>query len=253
MDTDLPTGMVVQHPGSYLRIVLQDSRNYYVFPGRGRRIALVIASTRFVFIRPVNASPIIMITILNWVALLIAVITSIGLLLQRDWRVGLGLLAIQYLSIFWLVQTHWPISMAAGKLVTGWMACAVLGMAQLNNNTSPVAEAAWPQGRLFRIFTAGIISAATFALSLRASSWLGLSLPIAWGSLLLTGMGLLQLGISAQPFRVSLGLLTILAGFEILYAAVESSTLVAALLSAINLGLALAGAYLLNMSQEGKA
>jgi hypothetical protein len=65
-------------------------------------------------------------------------------------------------------------------------------------------------------------------------------------------MGLLHLGISAQPFRVVLGLLTVLAGFEILYAAVESSTLVAALLSAINLSLALAGAYLVTMSKEGQ-
>ncbi|MGZ6347663.1 MAG: hypothetical protein ACXWNC_08890 [Anaerolineales bacterium] len=191
-----------------------------------------------------------MITILNWIALLIALITSIGLLLQRDWRVGLGLLATQYLSIFWLVQTHWPVSMAAGKLVTGWMACAVLGMAQLSNNYTEESEAAWPQGRLFRLFTAGINAAATFGLSLRAYNWLGLSLPVAWGSLLLAGMGLLHLGISAKPFRVVLGLLTVLAGFEILYAAVESSTLVAALLSAINLSLALAGAYLVNISKE---
>jgi hypothetical protein len=191
-----------------------------------------------------------MITILNWIALLIALATSLGVLLQRDWRVAIGLMATQYMSIFWLVQTHWPVSMAAGKLVTGWMACTILSMAQLNSDTTEETESSWPQGRLFRLFTGGIFIAATFALSLRASSWLGLSLPLAWGSLLLVGMGLLQLGISAQPFRVALGLLTVMAGFEILYAAVESSTLVAALLSAVNLGLALIGAYLLNMSQE---
>jgi hypothetical protein len=193
-----------------------------------------------------------MITVINWIALLIALVTSISLLLQRDWRWGIGLLATQYLSIFWLVQTHWPVSMAAVKLVTGWMVCAVLGIAQLNTSPAEKTEASWPQGRLFRLFTAGIIIATTFTLSLRASGWLGLSLPIAWGSLLLVGMGLLQLGISVQPFRVILGLLTAMAGFEILYAAVESSTMVAALLSVVNLGLALTGAYFLNMPQEEK-
>jgi hypothetical protein len=189
-------------------------------------------------------------TILNWFALLIAMVTSIGLLLHRDWRWGIGWLAIQYLSVFWLVQTHLPISMAAAKLVTGWMACAVLGIAQLNTNPAEETEASWPQGRLFRLFTSGIILTATFTLSLRASAWLGLGSPIAWGSLLLVGMGLLQLGISVLPFRVILGLLTVLAGFEILYASVESSTLVAALLSTVNLGLALTGAYFLNLPQE---
>lgn len=193
-----------------------------------------------------------MIPILNWVALILAMIASIGLLLQRDWRWGIGLLAIQYLSIFWLVQTHWSISMAAVKLVTGWMVCAVLGIAQLNTDATQENEAGWPQGRLFRLFAAGIVMATTFTFSLRATAWLGLSLPITWSSLLLIGMGLIQLGISAQPFRVVLGLLTVLAGFEILYAAVESSTLVAALLSTVNLGLALTGAYFLNKSQEEK-
>jgi hypothetical protein len=42
------------------------------------------------------------------------------------------------------------------------------------------------------------------------------------------------------------GLLTVLAGFEILYAAVEGSILVAALLCVVNLGVGLVGAYLLN-------
>jgi len=193
-----------------------------------------------------------MITILNWIAFLIVLVTSVGLLLQRDWRWGIGLLATQYLSIFWLVQSHWPVSMAAAKLVTGWMACAVLSIAQLNTHPAQETEASWPQGRLFRFFAAGIILAAAFALSLHTSGWLGITLAIVWSSLLLVGMGLLQLGVSTQPFRVTLGLLTVLAGFEILYAAVESSALVAALLSVVNLGLALSGAYFLNMSQEEK-
>lgn len=191
-----------------------------------------------------------MISILNWTALLVALATSIGLLLHQDWRWGVGLLAVQYISVFWLVQTHWPVSMAAAKLVTGWMACVILGMASINSETEGEIEASWPQGRLFRIFTSGIIVAASFALSLRASSWLGLGLPLSWASLLLIGMGLLQLGITARPIRVIFGLLTTLAGFEILYAAVESSVLVAALLSVVNLGLALSGAYFMNLTQE---
>jgi hypothetical protein len=66
-----------------------------------------------------------------------------------------------------------------------------------------------------------------------------------WGGLILIGIGLLHLGLTAQPLRVVLGLLTVLSGFEILYAAVESATLVAGLLAGVNLGLALVGAYLL--------
>ena len=62
---------------------------------------------------------------------------------------------------------------------------------------------------------------------------------------MLIGMGLLQLGFAPTALQTILGLLTTAAGFEIFYAVVEKSTLVAGLLSMTNLGLALAGAYLL--------
>jgi hypothetical protein len=41
------------------------------------------------------------------------------------------------------------------------------------------------------------------------------------------------------------GLLTVIAGFEVIYAAIETSVLVAGLLGVVNLGLALTGAYVL--------
>ena len=69
--------------------------------------------------------------------------------------------------------------------------------------------------------------------------------PVTAGSLLLIGLGLLHLGITAHILRVTIGLMTVLAGFEIIYSAVEGSVLVAALLAVINLGLALVGSYLL--------
>ncbi len=92
-----------------------------------------------------------------------------------------------------------------------------------------------------------------FCIIFESLQLVGAQSPNRMGSLLLAGMGLLQLGTSAQPFRVVLGLLTVLSGFEIIYAAVESSTLVAALLAAINLSLALTGAYLNKHVPRGKS
>ena len=187
---------------------------------------------------------------LNWAMLLLSIVTSTGLLLSRDWRWSLGLLAVQYLSIFWMVQAHWPIPMAAVKLVTGWMACAMLGIAHLRASRDKGTDDTWPHGQLFHVLAAGMILTVTYALSLRTVDWLGISLPVAWGGLLLIGLGLLHLGITSESFQVILGLLTVLTGFEILYSAVESSSLVAALLVIVNLGLAMAGAYFMNVTQE---
>jgi hypothetical protein len=63
-------------------------------------------------------------------------------------------------------------------------------------------------------------------------------------------MGLLHLGVTDHILRVTIGLMTVLSGFEILYATVEGSILVAALLAGINLGLALVGSYLLIASNS---
>ena len=67
-------------------------------------------------------------------------------------------------------------------------------------------------------------------------------------ALILIGMGLLHLGLSVHPMRVTLGLLITLAGFEVLYASLENSILVSGLLAVITLGLALTGSYLLSLN-----
>jgi hypothetical protein len=186
---------------------------------------------------------------LGWFAFLVVMLTSSGILLSRSWRWNIGFLAAQYLGVFWLVQTEWSITLAAVKLVAGWMACAVISLAHISRTEdAETLETSWPQGRLFRLAAIGMVTALTFTGAVGLRAWLGMELPATWGGLLLIGMGLLHLGLSTRPFRVILGLLTALAGFEIIYAAVESAALVAGLLVVINLGLALAGAYFLNLS-----
>ena len=65
------------------------------------------------------------------------------------------------------------------------------------------------------------------------------------GSLLLASMGILHLGVTDNPFRVAVGLLTVLSGFEIIYAAVETSVLVAGFFALLALGISLLGSYLM--------
>jgi hypothetical protein len=196
------------------------------------------------------------ITNISWMAVVLILITSSGLLLSREWRWSLGLLAGQYLASFWLVGIHWPWGMAAVKLVTGWMAIAALAMTLLSLNPKDENEVQHlPQETSFRLFACGVTALIVLAAAPRIESVMpGLGLPVIAGSLLPIGMGLLHLGSTSDLLRVITGLLTILTGFETLYAAVESSVLVAGLLAAVNLGLALVGSYLLfNSSMESSA
>jgi hypothetical protein len=192
--------------------------------------------------------------LISWIAVIVIFITATGLLISRDWRLSLGLLALQYLAAFWFITRHWPLGLASVKLVTGWMAIATLGVTRLGiaSEDSDI-ESFWPRGQWFRIFLAGIVALFTLAAAPRIEAVIpGLALQVITGGLLMLGLGFIHLGITTQPLRVILGLLTLLSGFDIIYAALESSILVAGLIALVNLGLALTGSYLLmaGSSQE---
>jgi hypothetical protein len=62
--------------------------------------------------------------ILGVIGLIMLLGTGTLLLLVRDWRISIGLLALQYLAMFLVVLMMWPFSVALIKLMVGWMVAA---------------------------------------------------------------------------------------------------------------------------------
>lgn len=185
---------------------------------------------------------------LAWLAVILITVTSVGLLLARDWRWLIIFLAAQYFGMLILTLMHWPLGMASVKVVAGWMSAAILGMTRsgLPREDKTEKQSVLPRGRMFRLFAAGIVVMVVATATPRVDAVMAnAGFAVTSGGLLLVGMGLLHLGVTDHILRVTIGLMTALAGFEVLYATVEGSILVAALLALINLGLALAGSYLL--------
>ena len=180
-------------------------------------------------------------------AVILVSLTSIYILIGKDWRYCIGALAVQYIGVFLLAYASWPLELAITKMIAGWMAGAILGIAMTNVPDSwREAEKSIKFGSIFRILAALILALTITSLVLRTETWLSMiSIPILWGSFILISFGLLQLSLTSHPLRVIIGILTFLSGFEIIYAAIETSTLVTGLLAGVNLGLALVGAYLL--------
>jgi hypothetical protein len=197
------------------------------------------------------------------IALIALTIISLSLLITTDWRISILLLSLQYVAVFLMVLISWPLQMAVIKLVAGWMAGAVLGMAVISAPTVRQRLESRPQsgeegsrasawssfiqtGRPFQLLAAGLVGLSVFYLAPQIVQWIPeIGIVPALGGLTLIGMGLLKLGFNDQPLMIILGLLTVLAGFEIIYSILEISALVAGLLAVITLGLALVGAYLL--------
>ncbi len=187
----------------------------------------------------------------SWIAVVFLVATTIVLLVNQNWRQNLVVLCIQYLAAFWLFSLVWPLGLALVKLLVGWMAGAVIAASQPEEEFLDEGQAL-SSPRLFRILSAGIVLMFVFSIIPMLQEWLPANLSILRGGAVLVGMGLLQLGVTIKPLRVIVGLLTLLTGFELLYAVVETSVLVAGLLALVNLGLALVGVYLFSAPELGE-
>jgi hypothetical protein len=184
-------------------------------------------------------------------AVIILVLSTLFLLMSQNWRWSIFGLALQYLAVFLLASLVWPVGLAAVKLVAGWMAGAVLGAAQ---PAPELVEDSRFGGSsfIFRLLVAVMVWIMVFTLAPLVVDLVPLPAPLVTGAMLLVGMGLAHLGMTTRPLRVLVGLLTVLSGFELFYAAVEDSVLVTGMLVVITLGLALVGAYLLDIMSPGE-
>jgi len=179
-------------------------------------------------------------------ALILISVTSSIIFVGRDWRLILSALGVQFVGVFILVGLTWPLEMAVIKLVAGWISAAVLGMELVSSQNGYSPAPLGFSARLFRIFIAILVGLAILSLVPEMAKWiLNASYEQLLGSLLLASMGILHLGVTDSPFRVSVGLLTVLSGFEIIYAAVETSVLVAGFFALLALGISLLGSYLM--------
>lgn len=177
----------------------------------------------------------------------VLLITGTLLLISRDWRLSIFLLALQYFGVFLLIALGWPLELAVVKLVTGWISGAVLGLALVNIREEVQREEVMTlSGTIFRVLIAILAFLIAYSIGLRLVDWLPeLEVEQAIGGMALILLGLIHLGLTSLPLRVVLGLLTVMSGFEILYAGIERSALVTGLLAFVSLGLAFTGAYLL--------
>jgi len=199
--------------------------------------------------------------LLDFTGVILVLVAGLFLLVSNNWRWTILALLVQYAGVFILVSSVWPIPLALIKLVAGWISAVVLAMAMVSAPPEPLefpeVEARFRfrdriiqvrsfSSELFRILAAVMVLLVVFSIATRVADWVpGIRVAHSVGSFILIGLGLLHLGLTDHPFRMIVSLLTVFAGFEVLYAAVELSTLVAGLLALVNLSLALVGAYLI--------
>ena len=183
----------------------------------------------------------------NFIPLVLVIAGSLSLLWTNKWRYNIAAIALQYLAVFWFVSQVWPIGLAAIKLVAGWMAGALLA-ASVTASGSPELDPPAISARIFRTAGGVFVLILAFSAAPATMDWIPVHSAAMISSLVLIGMGLLQLSMTKDSLRVTLGLLMTLSGFEIIYAAAVTSVLLAGLLALVTIGVSLTGAYWLSLT-----
>lgn len=184
-------------------------------------------------------------------------ITAGLLILGRDWRLRVLALTFQYFFVSLLLTRLIRLEVAAIKGLIGWLICMVFYVTERRvgglARPQPVAaaEQRWRRWAMsaqtsFYLLATLLVAVAAYTAALR------LPLPqvppdVTLACYLLAGLGLLLVGLSEDPARAGMGLLTFLAGFDLFYVALEPSLAVAGLLGAVSFLITLAAAYLRTM------
>ena len=126
--------------------------------------------------------------------LALAFLAATILIISWDWRISIFCLAIQYICVFVLVSMSWPLETAAVKLVAGWIACAVMGLALLNLPRESInGNPKLLSDIIFRLLAAILAGLFAFTGGANLEIWLPeVTVPQAFGSMILIALGLLH-------------------------------------------------------------
>lgn len=191
-------------------------------------------------------------------------ITASLLIVSQDWRLNVISLAVQYFFLALLMTQLVRLELAAVKALIGWLVCLVVYLTEQQahsftrdpNSGSELPALGWFEARLegwrshgvsaraaFRFLVTLVVALTAYALTL-AIPLPQLPPELTGACYLLGSLGMLLIGLSQDPVRVGLGLLTFLSGFDLFYVALEPSLVVTGLLGSISFIIALGMAYL---------
>jgi hypothetical protein len=192
---------------------------------------------------------------------MVAVMITAGVMVViKDWRASLLALVIQYVVMGLLLTSEIRMELALIKTLVGAILCLILYMTarhvEWGRPASPLSPAAegelsepptsqWtlPTELPFRFLAALLVVVAAYG---GASTYPmpAVSEAIGLSVYAMAALGLLAMGLTDEPLKAGLGLLTFVSAFELFYTVLEPSLIVVGFLGLANLLIALAIAYL---------
>jgi hypothetical protein len=181
--------------------------------------------------------------LVNTLLIFLTLAVTVIVLVPDNWRWNVFGLAMCYLVGFVLIVQIWPLSLAAVKLLTGFIGMVVLSTVKINSPELPAEN----RSRSYRIFLVLVLSVGWIivtATTSKLNEWLPIAYTNLYIGLVIVFAGIIKFAVSRQVFDVVVGLLVFLCGFDVIYSSLEGSALVTAIYSLIVLAICVIGSYL---------
>ncbi len=185
-----------------------------------------------------------------------ALLTAGLIVIFFDWRILVLAFACQAVFIGLLFSQNLPPQVAGIKMMVGLLIAVQMFITgrQIASRRGGAPSAEPPLRPRLRRVTTGFPFRVVVAVMVILISWQvslsglialpNVSPAVSLAVIGLVAMGLLGLGLTEEPLKAGLLLLTVLGGFELYYSAVEPALAVIALLAAMNFAVALGVCYL---------
>lgn len=194
------------------------------------------------------------------------IVAAALLVILVNWRLLILALGVQYLLVGLMLTRVVPVELAAVKALVGVMICPVLFITARRvrwghlDQAEPEADQPAPitrrsligwlisPGLPLRLLAALLTAVLAVSLALRnplaVTGDALVSRDVTIGTFGLLLLGLLNILLNENPLKVGIGLLSLLAGFELFYTTIEPTLTIVGLLGLTNLIIGLAIAYL---------
>lgn len=180
---------------------------------------------------------------INIIPLIIIAAACYLMLIVNKWQKALLSCGMIYLSAFLIMLQFWSFNFSLVKLISGLMALVIIGLSLIKRFHNPTEQ---NKARLiFRLSAYSLILLIMVFMSSGVTQNLSIPLEIVLASFIMIGFAIFQLGISQEPYKVFLAIMTFLLGFELIFTTNESSLLINGLLSMITLLISVVGGYII--------
>ncbi len=195
--------------------------------------------------------------ILYTLALYLALLSSLLILIRRQWTLNLITLTVQFLCLFPVLRSFLPLQVAIIQPLTGLMVTLILYLSLINVGGIKRIDLMLrlTSGEVFRALAGILLLSLLLAFIPQLQPTVFPAVPGSYLFLCLglIVLGILQIGTTREPFYLAIGILTFLCGFQLLYNRLDFSLMLEALLVAVNLMLAMMGSFFVIKHAEEEA